>query len=96
MTLLLHSVNMEKAMDYCLYASESYGYDKQKDTLESFVRQFSMSLEQHRVNQVKFCNFFNFAFFGLCISFISLRYLKNYSRYANFEGGIGKLSSNRC
>ena len=47
MTLLLHSVNMEKAMDYCLYASESYGYDKQKDTLESFVRQFSMSLEQH-------------------------------------------------
>ena len=48
------------------------------------------------VNQVKFCNFFNFALFGLCISFISLRYLKNYSRYANFEGGIGKLRSNRC
>ena len=46
MTLLLHSVNMEKAMDYCLYSSESYGYDEQKDTLESFVRQFSMSLEQ--------------------------------------------------
>ena len=34
-------------------------------------------------------------FFGLCISFISLRYLKNYSRYANFEDGIGKLRSNR-
>ena len=47
MTLRLHSVNMEKAMDYCLYSSESYGYDEQKDTLESFVRQFSMSLEQH-------------------------------------------------
>ena len=39
---------MEKAMDYCLYASKSYGYDEQKDTLESFVRQFSMSLEQHK------------------------------------------------
>ena len=89
MTLWLNSVNMEKAMDYCLYASESYGYDKQKDTLESFVRQFSMSLEQHEWTKSNFAIFSILHFFGLCISFISLRYLKNYSRYANFEGGIG-------
>ena len=31
------AVNMKKAMDYCLYASKSYGYDEQKDTFESFV-----------------------------------------------------------
>ena len=63
MTLWLNSVNMEKAMDYCLYASESYGYDKQKDTLESFVRQFSMSLEQHEWTKSNFAIFFKFAFF---------------------------------
>ena len=63
MTLWLHSVNMEKAMDYCLYSSESYGYDEQKDTLESFVRQFSMSLEQHEWTKSNFAIFFKFAFF---------------------------------
>ena len=53
---------MEKAMDYCLYASESYGHDEQKDTLESFEHQFSKSLEHH-VRTIKFCNVFDFAFF---------------------------------
>ena len=54
-------------MDYCLYSSESYGYDEQKDTLESFVRQFSMSLEQHEWTKSNFA-IFSILNFSDCVS----------------------------